>query len=75
MQTSVFSHIPDIPLCQTIAAAIGRFTLQEVERVRIRITSELEAAKYIHGVCSSIDSTLDEANQDLLNAEDLRKRI
>ena len=75
MQNSVFLHIPDIPLCQMIAAAIGRFTVQEIERERIRIASELEAVKYIQGVCSSIDNTLDEAKQDLLNAEDSWKRI
>ena len=32
MQTSMFSHGFDIPLCQTMAAAIGRFTLQEVHK-------------------------------------------
>ena len=75
MQTSVFSHGFDIPLCQTIAAAIGRFTLQEVHKERMRITKELEAVQFIQGVCNSIDQTLDETNQDLLNAEDSWKRI
>ena len=58
-----------------IAAAIERFTLQQVKKERIRIMKELEAVQYIQGVCSSIDSTLHEATQDLLNAEDLWKRI
>ena len=75
MQTSVFSHGFDIPLCQTIAAAIGRFTLQEVHKERMRITKELEAVQFIQGVCNSIDQTLDETTQDLLNAEDSWKRI
>ena len=75
MQTSVFSHGFDIPLCQTIAPAIGRFTPKEVEKERIRITRELEAVQYIQGMCSSIDSTLNEVTQEVLNAEGSWKRI
>ena len=75
MQPSVFSHGVDIPLCQMIAAAIRRFTLQEGHKERMRIMKELRAVQYIQGVCNSIDSTLDEVTQELLNAEDSWKRI